>query len=198
MNKSDAQTLARSLMDQHGLSHVPFKFDNGKRRIGVTKFMTNRVTGTSAVFLISLSSYWTEAMSEDEVTDTILHEIAHALVGPSAGHGPVWKQAARRVGAKANRCATPSAEALSKMAETAPPAWVGTCPKGHTFTMHRAPGRVKACNKCSRGFRDENILSWKKNGKTVPMPAKYQSELRLIQSRYAMTKRVVLNDYLVI
>lgn len=35
---------------------------------------------------------------EDQVRDTVRHEIAHALVGADAGHGPIWKAAARRVG----------------------------------------------------------------------------------------------------
>ena len=34
-----------------------------------------------------------------EVRDTILHEIAHALAGAKAKHGPAWKAIARRLGA---------------------------------------------------------------------------------------------------
>ena len=33
------------------------------------------------------------------MTDTILHEIAHAIAGANAGHGPVWKAVAKRIGA---------------------------------------------------------------------------------------------------
>ena len=36
----------------------------------------------------------------DEVRDTILHEIAHALVGPGHGHDAVWKAKCVEVGAK--------------------------------------------------------------------------------------------------
>lgn len=38
------------------------------------------------------------------VRDTILHEIAHALAGHAAGHGPVWKGVCRRIGARPVRC----------------------------------------------------------------------------------------------
>ena len=31
--------------------------------------------------------------------DNLLHEIAHAIVGREAGHGPLWKVTARRIGA---------------------------------------------------------------------------------------------------
>ena len=33
------------------------------------------------------------------MTDTILHEIAHAIAGVEAGHGPAWKAVAQRLGA---------------------------------------------------------------------------------------------------
>ncbi len=36
--------------------------------------------------------------------DLILHEIAHANAGPGAGHGPIWKAEARRIGCTADRC----------------------------------------------------------------------------------------------
>lgn len=38
-----------------------------------------------------------------QVHDTILHEIAHAMT-PGAGHGPAWKRACVRIGAKPVRC----------------------------------------------------------------------------------------------
>ena len=34
----------------------------------------------------------------DHIRDTILHEIAHALVGPCHGHDAVWRQKAREIG----------------------------------------------------------------------------------------------------
>ena len=37
--------------------------------------------------------------SEEQVRDTVLHEIAHAIAGHEAGHGPLWKATARRIGA---------------------------------------------------------------------------------------------------
>jgi hypothetical protein len=38
--------------------------------------------------------------------NTMLHEIAHAIAGHAAGHGPVWRAAARKVGATPERCGT--------------------------------------------------------------------------------------------
>lgn len=36
--------------------------------------------------------------SRDEVLQVVLHEVAHAIVGPGKGHGRVWKDMARRLG----------------------------------------------------------------------------------------------------
>lgn len=174
MNKTKAAMLARTLMNQHGLHAVPFGFGRGKTRIGVTRFRGGQVDS------IGLSSYWTEAMDETEVTDTILHEIAHALAGHKAGHGPAWRAQARAVGARPQRCAAPSAEAKEVMGKIAPPSWVGTCAKGHVKTMHRAPGRVRSCGKCSRSFSVKYLVdTWTKDGRPVSlvqMPAKYRAE----------------------
>ena len=39
-----------------------------------------------------------------EIKNTILHEIAHALVGPKHGHNEIWKQKALEIGCDAERC----------------------------------------------------------------------------------------------
>lgn len=39
----------------------------------------------------------------DQLRDTLLHEIAHVIAGLGTGHGPVWLEAARRLGCSGNR-----------------------------------------------------------------------------------------------
>lgn len=51
-----------------------------------------------------LSAPLTELNDEVAVRDTLLHEIAHALAGWRAGHGPRWREVARRIGATPTRC----------------------------------------------------------------------------------------------
>ena len=49
------------------------------------------------------------------ILNTIRHEIAHALAGPRAGHGPRWRAWAERVGCThiaSTRAASPEAEPL--------------------------------------------------------------------------------------
>lgn len=189
MDKNKAATLARTLMNKHGLTALPFEFNRGKRMIGMAQFYGNDKSGWKPV-KISLSSYWTEAMDEAEIRDTILHEIAHVLAGRSAHHNWQWKAIARQVGARPQRCAAPSAEAKEVMGKIAPPAWLGTCRNGHTSTpMHRAPGRVKACGRCSNRFDIANVFEWSKNGKPVPheqVGAKYAAEFNRYKMREIM------------
>jgi len=66
---------------------------------------------------IELSAPLTAREPDDAlILDTIRHEIAHALAGPKAGHGPRWRDWARRVGCRhigATRARSPEAEPLS-------------------------------------------------------------------------------------
>lgn len=80
---------AETLLKKHGLGDWRFGFDQASRRGGLCAFDQRE---------ISLSEQFAAAASRAEVTDTILHEIAHALVGPKHGHDAVWKATARRIG----------------------------------------------------------------------------------------------------
>lgn len=44
--------------------------------------------------------------NEKKIKDTVLHEIAHALAGPDAGHGKKWKEVAKSIGCSAKTCAS--------------------------------------------------------------------------------------------
>ncbi len=51
---------------------------------------------------------WTIDLNPDAIIeDTILHEIAHAIVGPAEqAHGNVWKKTAQSIGAEPTACET--------------------------------------------------------------------------------------------
>lgn len=88
------EALARSLMAEHELDGWRFKWDRAKARAGQCNYRDKT---------ISLSLYYVERYGYMEVRDTILHEIAHALAGPGTGHGWVWKQTCRAIGAAPER-----------------------------------------------------------------------------------------------
>jgi predicted SprT family Zn-dependent metalloprotease len=97
MNIQTATILADSLMRKHGLISLGWtlELDNSKRRFGMC---------THSIRAINLSMPLTELNDEFHVKDTILHEIAHALVGRGHGHGNVWKRKCIEIGAKPVRC----------------------------------------------------------------------------------------------
>ena len=95
MNLNEARTLATTAMTTHGLKGWTFKFNNQKSTMGLTKHYKRT---------IELSTLMTEHATREQVTATIGHEIAHALVGPGHGHGPVWKRQMLAMGLEPKRC----------------------------------------------------------------------------------------------
>ena len=81
---------ARGLMDRHGLGEWTLGFIAARGKLGECRPLDRR---------IGLSRHHAVTGPRELVTDTILHEIAHALAGPGAGHGPAWKAIARKIGA---------------------------------------------------------------------------------------------------
>ena len=82
--------MARQLMDEHGLTGWTLAFVEAKRRLGDCHFKER---------VIRISRSHALEGSEEQIRDTVLHEIAHAIAGREAGHGPLWKVTARRIGA---------------------------------------------------------------------------------------------------
>ncbi|HKG49197.1 MAG TPA: SprT-like domain-containing protein [Actinomycetales bacterium] len=161
MDLNDARRLASKLMTEHGLSDWGLVFDSAKRRAGVCRASRRE---------IGLSRHLTSLHSEAEVRETILHEIAHALVGPGHGHDAVWRATAVRIGCSGDRC-------LSEDAPRIPGSWVGECPAGHRRTAHRRPVRVRSCSQCSPVFDLDAVFVWTHNGRAAPMHPDYEAEL---------------------
>lgn len=135
MNPSEIATLARSLMIQHGFGHWTFEFDRAKKRAGCCKHRKQTIT---------LSSYYIQNNSDEDIKDTILHEIAHAIAGPKQGHNHVWKDICRKIGARPIRCYH-EAVVMPKGR------WQATCPTcNREFHCHRKPKdhKNRYCRKC--------------------------------------------------
>lgn len=47
---------------------------------------------------------WLLNAPEEKQRDTLLHEVAHAIAGAGNGHNSIWRQIARRIGARPERC----------------------------------------------------------------------------------------------
>jgi len=162
--------MATRLLRQHGLDGWVVVFDNAKRRAGVCRF-ADRVIGLSAPLA--------RLHSADEVRETVLHEVAHALAGPQHGHDAVWAAHARRIGSTGERC-------LSRETPRLPAPWLGVCPAGHTQERHRRPERVQSCRRCGPTFSVRHLLEWTHHGLPAPMHPNYVAELRRLQQGLPM------------
>ena len=89
--------LARSEMDKNGLFDWKLDLDHAKVRAGACFFKEKK---------ISFSRNFIKNSNDSDIHDAILHEIAHALVGPKHGHDIVWKNMAKQLGCSAKRCHT--------------------------------------------------------------------------------------------
>ncbi|WP_025134295.1 SprT-like domain-containing protein [Leucobacter sp. PH1c] len=123
-----------------------FDFDHAKRRAGQCNFTDHRIT---------VSRYLAAKFDDDEIHQVLLHEVAHALAGPEAGHGASWRRIAAELGYVGGR--THDGEIAH---ERAP--WVGRCPGGHEHYRFRRPTRQTSCGKCSRGFSPAHIIAWRR------------------------------------
>ena len=83
------ESEASALLMKHDLSDWHLRFDHAERRGGQCRYQEK---------LITMSERFALEADSTVVTDTILHEIAHALVGPAHGHDAVWKKTALSIG----------------------------------------------------------------------------------------------------
>lgn len=121
MDLKQLEAVAKEEMAKHGLQDWAFGLAKTKRRLGVCKYRTKR---------IEIAGYYALNNSEESVLDTLRHEIAHALAGPKAGHGLVWKEIAVRIGAAPRACDS-SPDTVVQTGD-----WQATCP-GCKRTFHR-------------------------------------------------------------
>lgn len=145
MKITEASKLAYELMESHDLftQGWVFEFDRAKKRFGLTQHGKK---------IISLSRHLTELNDEEHIKDTILHEIAHALVGKGNGHNWRWKMKAREVGANPQRCYD------STKVEKPEYKYSATCPGCETVHgTYKKTRYTYSCGKCAPGRYDENF-----------------------------------------
>ena len=130
----EADKLIQSLMARHlATGGLPpgwrARFDLAAVRAGVCKYLEQ---------LICLPVSYAMTADRHELVDTVLHEIAHAIVGPGHNHDATWKRTAQRIGCTAERC--------TEVIHTAP-AWIGTC-NCRKPTYRKRLSRVARAGRC--------------------------------------------------
>jgi predicted SprT family Zn-dependent metalloprotease len=153
MDLNKAHLLANYLIAKHGIGEQgwKFRFDNARRRFGCCMYRSKTIT---------LSKYLTHLNDEKQVTNTILHEIAHALT-PGHHHDWVWKAKAREIGCTGDRCYS------SQTVATPESKYIAVCSGcNRVHKKHRAVRSTSSCGHCSGGrYNPTYKLEFKLNPK---------------------------------
>jgi hypothetical protein len=99
MELKDVKTLTEHKMWEHGLIQKGWKFEFGRG-----KFQFGLCSHGKRI--IRISRHLSLINDRERVLLTVLHEIAHALVGSGHGHDKVWKAKCIEIGGDGNRCYT--------------------------------------------------------------------------------------------
>ena len=141
IDKLDAiAELAEQLLTEHHLSDWRFSFDFAAQRGGSCSY-THR--------LITLSEQFCLHADHNDVVDAILHEIAHALVGPHHGHDSVWLEKALEIGCSGN---------LRHNICFTPPNYIMSC-RNCGWVTERQKRRNLACSTCGNPVTYERFTN---------------------------------------
>lgn len=141
--------FVRSWAEREMAKHIDLdvwslEFDNAKTRAGVCKHGPK---------IIGLSRLFIDVSTDEEIMQTVLHEIAHAMVDAKAGHNKVWRETATAIGYRHKPL-----DGREIGERNAP--WIGQCLKGHDFYRFQRPRSAMYCKAChSKGFRDP-VIRW--------------------------------------
>lgn len=130
--------LARSLLDHFGLRDWKFRYDNARTRVGLCRHGRKTISLSKHYVALNFAAHY------DDVVDTILHEIAHALCEPGEGHGDEWKKMCATTGAKPETC-------CSEVVAMPPRHLVATCGGcGRKFRRYKKPSKWRKlyCTTC--------------------------------------------------
>ena len=141
MNASEARMFAAEKLQELNLKGWRFVIDQRpKNRGGQCRYRTRE---------IALSAWVLQdgEKQDEKIRDIILHEIAHAVVGPGNGHNHVWKSMARAIGAKPDRVFNADNHNLERPKHR----YQATCNAcGQTHGFHRKTKRQYRC-RCGKG-----------------------------------------------
>lgn len=115
-----AEENIKKLMFKHKLTQKGWTHGYNKytTSAGVTYYNHKRIE-------LSIKYISSKYTNKKQIINTILHEIAHALVGHKHGHGSVWKQKAKEIGCDGQRCFNHTMADVTK--------YKLSCPKGCTI-----------------------------------------------------------------
>lgn len=167
-----AHKSTRDLLDAHGLSDWKVTFDNAQRRFGQCHHRAKT---------ISLNREYVAAESDDGAQDAIRHEVAHALAGPDAGHGPTWTVAASQLGADTRVNTDPHEASTSERRRERDLAWAsrtpfpsrGRIPKGTVVVIIRGKQAHLGMRASVLRYSMSRYLVEMENGEMLRVPGEH-------------------------
>lgn len=132
-----------------------FKFDYAKRRFGCCNYKYKTISLSKPLCEINLHQL------EGKITDTILHELAHAFCveiygrKDGRGHDHKWQSIALQIGSDGKRCFNHSDFGGIEKPNSKYTLVCNTC--GHEASMHRQPKYARSCGKCAPNRYDEEF-----------------------------------------
>ncbi len=137
----------RQLMRDNNLEQWEFKFDLAKKRLGGCHH---------GKMLISLSKSFVELNEESVVKNTMLHELAHAIIPSYHGHDKVWERKFIELGGKMRTHAD-----YRKIIKPLPK-WKVSCDSCPRNSEAHRRNRNLICGGCYRRGHHGNLI-WKEN-----------------------------------
>ena len=149
MSLSEIESFAIGRMDKYKelyMKHWQFGFDNSESRTGRCDYDYR---------LITLTLTYCAMAEKEEIIDTVLHELAHALT-PGEGHSTEWQYMAKRIGCKANQTRNCGSAVAGKK-------WLGKCKCGNLWRRSTLPkyGFSSTCTEC------ETHIIWEDRTQTL-------------------------------
>lgn len=155
----DVRNTAVHLLEKWNLLEKgwSFNFDRSVSRFGVCSHKKKAIGLSKQIVTLNLSH------NPEKIQDTILHEIAHALVRIRHGryneygrkiksHGIEWKTMCVEIGADPIRCYT------SSKVKTPTGKYVYECPScGIKITQHRKTNKKSACSVCCKKYNNNKF-----------------------------------------
>lgn len=137
MDKKEALNLALTKMDEFGLLDEGwgFKFSKSKSAAGTCYHRKK---------LIAISEAYVELNSREGILNTILHEIAHALLPSNVHHDSTWRKLFIHIGGNGSRTHS-LIQPKGKYSYVCP-----SCKEG--YEQYRGKPKNYTCGKC-RGVR---------------------------------------------
>jgi predicted SprT family Zn-dependent metalloprotease len=136
------RAYALSVLKTFGLADWRFRYNRRVRSLGLCRFGPRT---------IELSAHLVRRNGPEEIRETLLHEVAHALAGPGHNHVAVWRAKCAQVGCRPERCGA---------ADMPPGRWRADCAACRAvFHRHRRPRPLSGwfCRGCGR---ERGRLAW--------------------------------------